>query len=135
MLRRMNTLEHEMERLLKDDPAKIKNNPRAKLYMDIVKALEKAAENPVARQYLLGNTLGKDHRDWRRIKEGLPQRYRLLFKFFSAVNEVYFVWINDESTLRNDGAKTDCYAVFRKMLDGGIVPSTRHGLAEGSIEQ
>ena len=36
---------------------------------------------------------------------------------------IVFVWLNDEDTLRKRDAKTDVYAVFRKMLENSKVPN------------
>ena len=36
---------------------------------------------------------------------------------------IVFVWLNDEDTLRKSDARTDVYAVFRKMLESGKVPN------------
>jgi len=46
--------------------------------------------------------------------------------------------VNDENTLRTYGAKSDAYAVFRKMLDGGNPPDDWAALmvaASGPDEQ
>ena len=35
---------------------------------------------------------------------------------------IIFAWVNDETTLRTYGSKTDAYAVFKGMLDKGDPP-------------
>jgi toxin YhaV len=46
----------------------------------------------------------------------------LFFRYSSSAKVIVFAWVNDETTLRTYGAKSDVYAVFRKMLDGGNPP-------------
>lgn len=72
----------------------------------------------------MGHSLGPDCAHWRRVKRGLPQRYRLFFRFSSqSARIIVYAWLNDEATLRKAGAKTDVYAVFQRMLRRGEVPS------------
>ena len=40
--------------------------------------------------------------------------------------------MNDAETLRKEGAKSDCYAYFRWMLDSGKVSSCRNKLLDKS---
>lgn len=100
-----------------------------------MRGMGKARQDPTHPEYLLGNTLGTEHRDWRRIKRLLPSRYRMFFKFFSTDKEVFFVWMNDAETLRKEGAKSDCYAYFRWMLDSGKVSSCRNKLLDKSVPE
>ena len=73
----------------------------------------------------LGKTLGKEYANWRRVKKGMPDRYRLFFRFASnPVQLIVYVWFNDEDTLRKAGAKTDVYETFKRMLMRGEVPSS-----------
>ena len=89
--------------------------------------------NPDAPEFRLGKALGNDHTHWRRVKKGMPDRYRLFFRFSSApVKVIVYVWFNDEYTLRKAGSKTDVYAAFKRMLARGVVPSDIGALlAEG----
>ncbi len=74
--------------------------------------------------------------NWRRVKKGLPQRYRLFFMFASnPLAVVIYAWLNDEDTLRKEGSRTDVYEVFKRMLERGDVPSTINDLIEGSIAE
>jgi toxin YhaV len=76
--------------------------------------------NPADPLFRLGHTLGKSHGNWRRIKKGLPQRYRLFFMFASnPLPVVIYAWLNDEDTLRKEGSRTDVYEVFKRMLERG----------------
>lgn len=112
--------------------SKRQGHPDVKLYVAVVDAIKQVRQNPAEKIYQLGNTLTDVHRDWRRVKEGLPPRYRLFFKFFSKQQEVYFVWLNDETTLRKAGAKTDVYKSFLRLLQSNTVPSDRTALNKTS---
>lgn len=74
--------------------------------------------SPVFRQ---GGTLGSGRKHWFRAKFG-GGRYRLFFRYDKAARIIVFAWVNDATTLRTYGARTDAYAVFRKMLDKGDPP-------------
>lgn len=76
--------------------------------------------DPSASQFRQGNTLGKENRQWFRAKFHL--RYRLFFRFSTADRAIVYVWMNDESTLRKSGSKTDPYTVFEVMLEAGNPP-------------
>ena len=128
---RLKQLERNIERLRRENQ-NLRNHPDIQLYVGAVRGMEKARQDPTHPEYLLGNTLGTEHRDWRRIKRLLPSRYRMFFKFFSTDKEVFFVWMNDAETLRKEGAKSDCYAYFRWMLDSGRVSSCRNKLLDKS---
>lgn len=84
--------------------------------------------DPTLPEFILGNTLGKDNRDWRRAKKGMPNRYRLFFKYSTTRNSIVLAWFNDENTLRKAGSKTDVYEVFKKMLLRGEMPSDMQAL-------
>jgi toxin YhaV len=59
------------------------------------------------------------------VKKGMPDRYRLFFRFASSpVQLIVYVWFNDEYTLRKAGSKTDVYETFKRMLMRGEVPSS-----------
>lgn len=122
----------EVQKIQDCSPDKLHGHPKLKLMLAVDKVISQATADPLSKTYKLGNALGKEHTDWRRAKDGLPERYRLFFKFFSRHQDIFFTWLNDEKTLRKDGAKTDCYAVFKRMLDSGIVPSDHAGLREHS---
>jgi toxin YhaV len=58
------------------------------------------------------------------VKKGMPDRYRLFFRFASSpVKVIVYVWFNDEDTLRKAGSKTDVYEAFKRMLARGQVPN------------
>jgi len=90
--------------------------------------------SPTSPDFVLGNTLGKENRDWRRAKKGMPNRYRLFFKYSTTAQSIVLAWFNDEDTLRKANSKTDVYEVFKKMLKRGEVPSNMQALMEASSE-
>ena len=87
-----------------------------------MKARVDVLSDPLHGKFQLGEALGEKNKVWRRIKNGLPKRHRLFFRFSSQKKEIIFVWLNDEGTLRKDGDSHDVYTVFRKMVDDGTVP-------------
>lgn len=106
------------------DPAGYKSHPKTRLLASIYQCInETVPANPGHPDYRLGKTLGEAHTHWRRVKKGMPDRYRLFFRFSSQpLKAIVYVWFNDDDTLRKAGSKTDVYAVFRKMLEQGTVP-------------
>ena len=76
--------------------------------MDLV--LDEIPSDPAAASFRLGKTLGADYRHWRRAK--FLGRFRLFFRCSSAHKVIVYAWINDESTLRKAGSRSDPYAVF-----------------------
>lgn len=92
--------------------------------------LELVPRNPVSPAFLLGNTLGAEHRQWRRVK--FSGRYRLFFRFSSEARAIAYVWMNDETTLGKAAARSDPYHVFRQMLARGEVPEDLASLLKQS---
>jgi toxin YhaV len=79
--------------------------------------------------------LGKTHGNWRRVKNGLSQRYRLFFMFVSdPLAVIALVKLNDEDAPRQEGSRTDGYRVFKRMLERGDAPSTIHEMIDGSTD-
>lgn len=88
--------------------------------------------DPASRDFVGGDAFGK-HKHWRRAKHGMPPRYRLFFQFLSdAPKRIIFAWFNSEDTLRKDGAKTDCYTTFVRMVERGDIPDTFDALLKES---
>ena len=130
----LDELEAHVAKLAADDPDEYRNHSKTKLLASIYHAITQLVpSNPDAPDFRLGKTLGQDHTHWRRVKKGMPDRYRLFFRFASApVKLIVYVWFNDEYTLRKAGSKTDVYAAFKRMLARGVVPSDIAALlAEG----
>ena len=120
----LDELEATVGKLAADDPRGYKSHPKARLLASVYRAvMQLVPANPDAPDFRLGNTLGSGNTHWRRVKKGMPDRYRLFFRFSSRpVKLIVYVWFNDEDTLRKAGAKTDVYETFRRMLGRGVVP-------------
>jgi len=120
----LDELEADVAALAKSDPRGYKTHPRTRLLASAFKAItERVPANPDHPEFRLGNTLGRGYGNWRRVKKGMPDRYRLFFRFASnPVKLIVYVWMNDEDTLRKAGSKTDVYEAFRRMLMRGEVP-------------
>ena len=122
----LDELEQTVAKVAQQDPAGYKSHPKTRLLASIYKAITQAVPaNPDHPDFRLGKTLGAQYTNWRRVKKGMPDRYRLFFRFASKpVKVVVYVWFNDEDTLRKAGAKSDVYEVFRRMLSRGQVPTS-----------
>lgn len=121
----LDELEQAVTKLARQDPAGYKSHPKTRLLASIYKAITQSVPaDPDHPDFRLGKTLGAEHTSWRRVKKGMPDRYRLFFRFASKpVKLIVYVWFNDEDTLRKAGSKTDVDEVFRRMLSRGQVPA------------
>lgn len=122
----------DVERYKKRDPTLYLNRFRTKHLAHIQKTIHEICSDPNHEKYRMGKTLGETKTEWRRASIG--ERYRLFFRFFSETKEIFFVWINDESSLRRDGDRSDVYQVFKAKLKRGEVPSDRETLVLQSEE-
>ena len=120
----LDELESEVAALAANDPRGYKTHPRTRLLASVYKAItQRVPADPAHADFRLGKTLGNERGNWRRVKRGLPERYRLFFRFASKpVKLIVYVWFNDEDTLRKAGSRTDVYETFRRMLARGEVP-------------
>jgi toxin YhaV len=121
----LDELEALVTKLADADPQGYKTHPKTKLLASVYRAVTLLVPaNPDAADFRLGKTLGDANTNWRRVKKGMPDRYRLFFRFASnPVKVVVYVWFNDEDTLRKAGSKTDVYEAFKRMLARGVVPN------------
>jgi toxin YhaV len=109
-----------------DNPSGYKSNPKTRLLESIYKAIKQTVPaDPDHPDLCLGKALGEQYTNWRLVKKGMPDRYRLFFRFASKpIKLIVYVWFNDEDTLRKAGSKTDVYEAFKKMLSRGQVPTS-----------
>lgn len=123
---RLTALIEDVESLMESDPHEFHHHPNYKLFECVQEQVETVVPvNPGADRFVQGNTLGKDHRHWRRVKKGLPNRYRLFFQFrSSAPQTIIYAWLNDRATLRKSGSRSDVYVVFQAMLRSGKMPGS-----------
>jgi toxin YhaV len=129
----LDELEQVVAALAKRDPANYRSHPLTRLLASVFRAItDSVPSNPNHNDFRLGKTLGAEYGNWRRVKKGMPDRYRMFFRFASRpVKIIVYVWFNDESTLRKAGSKTDVYEAFGRMLRRGEVPNS---IAELLIE-
>ncbi len=117
----LTTIGDKIEIAKRTHPNTYSTQPRAKLLAKILDLMQKAIPaDPGAPQFRQGNTLGKENRQWFRAK--FHARYRIFFRFSTAEKAIVYAWMNDESTLRKSGSKTDPYTVFESMLEAGDPP-------------
>jgi toxin YhaV len=122
----LDELEQIVSKLAQEDPMGYKAHPKTRLLASVYKAITQLVPaDPDHAGFRLGKTLGPEYTHWRRVKKGMPDRYRLFFRFASSpARLIIYVWFNDEDTLRKAGAKTDVYEAFKRMLARGEVPSS-----------
>ena len=92
----------------------------------ILAAIEKLTKeviptDPTSPVFDLGNTIGPEHRAWKRAK--FLQQFRLFFRYDTRSKVIIYGWVNDESTKRAYGSKTDAYRTFQKRLAAGNPPT------------
>jgi toxin YhaV len=92
---------------------------------------ETVPSDPTRPGYRQGSTLGDARKHWFRAKFG-NGRFRLFFRYDSRSKVIIFVWVNDETTLRTYGSKSDAYAVFKGMLDKDDPPDDWAALLQAS---
>jgi len=122
----LDELEARVTVLAQNDPKSYQQHPSTKLLASIYKVITQLVpSDPDLPEFRLGKTLGPEYTNWRRVKKGMPNRYRLFFRFASnPLKLIVYAWFNDESSLRKEGSKTDVYETFRRMLMQGRVPTS-----------
>lgn len=124
----------QVEQIAEKDPENFHHHTLYKLLDCVTKSIEeRIATDPQHTDFLLGNTLGKQNRHWRRVKKGMPNRYRMFFQFNKVPEaNIVIAWINDRNTLRKAGSQTDVYEVFKKMLNNGTIPGSMEELIKAT---
>jgi toxin YhaV len=98
-------------------PAAPPSSPEATILAALVRVIrDHIARDPNAADHRLRQPLGA----WRLVK--FLGRLRLFYRFSSKHRLVVLAWLNDENTLRKEGASTDPYVVFASMLARGEIP-------------
>ncbi|MDF1632018.1 type II toxin-antitoxin system YhaV family toxin [Mycoplana sp. MJR14] len=109
------------------DPVNYRNKRAAKLLAATRKmAFEDIPANPADPKFRQGDTLGERYKHWFRGK--YLQQYRLFFRYHETQRIIVLAWLNDETSKRAYGSRTDAYAVFAKMLKNGNPPDDWPGL-------
>jgi toxin YhaV len=118
---RWTALRREVARLRERDPEGYVRHPLTKFLRNVSEiVLKQVPEDPGAPRFRQGNKLGARYRGWHRAK--FNQRFRLFFRYSTTHKIIVYGWLNDEGTLRKEGARSDAYAVFRHMLEAGHPP-------------
>ena len=93
----------ELRNRLPDDAYRV--HPRVKLFAALMRLLRDVIPaDPNAPRFRLSDEL----RTFRRAKSlGLPPRYRLFWVYSERHRTIVFLYLNDENTLRKEGANTD----------------------------
>jgi toxin YhaV len=122
LLDQLERLTAAVDALKLKDPERYQQSANAKLLAALLELMfEKIPRDPASTAYVQGKTLGTDRRHWFRAKFGAA-RFRLFFRYSSRAKVIIFAWVNDENSLRTYGSKSDAYATFKHMLDGGNPP-------------
>lgn len=110
-----------------DRPESAPSSPETTVLAALVHVIrDRIARDPNAPELRLRQELGA----WRRVR--FLGRLRLFYRFSSAHRLVILAWLNDERTLRKDGATTDPYVVFASMLARGEIPDDWDALVAGA---
>jgi toxin YhaV len=124
-------LTDQVERLKRQFPKEYESRTATKLLATISRLIyETIPTDPNSAEFRQGNTLGIENRHWFRAK--FHARYRLFFRFSSQEKVIVYAWVNDESSLRKAGSKTDPYAIFASMLKAGNPPKNFSNLLKAS---
>ena len=114
-------LHDAVQRAQRSDPAGFASNANVKLFYTLSRLmLEVIPQDPSREEYRHGSTLGPRYRHWRRARIG--RRFRLFFRYDTRAKVIVYVWVNDQSTLRSSGSRTDPYTIFARMLARGNPP-------------
>jgi len=112
---RLEVLIRTVEALEKRQPQSYRDHPSAKLLKRTLELiLVEIPRDPNVAEFQLGNTLGPAYRHWRRAK--FLGRFRLFFRFSSTHKAIVYACVNDETTLRKEGSRSDPYTVFTRRL-------------------
>lgn len=123
MVGQLRSLAEAVRRARTKDPNGYRGNANVRVLAAVAKlVLSTIPQHPGHANYRIGNTMGEDYRHWSRAKFG--QRFRLFFRYDSRAKIIIFAWVNDETTLRARGSKTDPYAVFKGMIERGNPPDS-----------
>lgn len=119
--RQLASLAADVEALRSANPNGWQKHPKAKFLARVVDILlNEVPADPAHKAFRQGATLGNSYKHWFRVK--FLSRFRLFFRWDGKAKVIIYCWLNDESTLRKAGSKTDTYAVFTKRLQSGDPP-------------
>lgn len=118
-----------VERIREKHPETYRKKAPTKILAAIEKLTKKIIPaDPTSSTFDLGNTIGPEHRAWKRAK--FLQQFRLFFRYDTKSKIIIYGWVNDENTKRVYGRKTDAYRAFQKRLAAGDPPTDWNDLIE-----
>ena len=121
LIEQLRKLRNAVQRAQRIDPAGFSSNANVKLFHALSRLmLEIIPQDPSRDEYRQGTMHGPRYRYWRRARIG--RRFRLFFRYDARAKVIVYAWVNDESTLRSSGSRTDPYTVFARMLARGNPP-------------
>ncbi len=121
LIDQLRKLHHAARRAQRSDPTGFASNANVKLFHALSRLmLEIIPQDPSRDAYRQGTTLGRHYRHWRRARIG--RRFRLFFRYDTRAKVIVYAWVNDQSTLRSSGSRTDPHTVFARMLARGQPP-------------
>ncbi len=133
-LDQLEKLVESVEALKAKKPDQYQKNANTKLLAALNKLVfQTIPADPTATVFRQGSTLGDGRKHWFRAKFG-NGRFRLFFRYDSSAKIIIFAWVNDETSLRAYGAKTDAYKIFKGMLDDGNPPDDWTALHKAASE-
>ncbi len=131
LIEQLQKLRAAAERAQRQDPQGVESNGNVRLFAALSKLIfEDVPSDPHREEYRQGNAMGTAFRHWRRAKMG--RRFRLFFRFDSKTRIIIFAWVNDETTLRSSGSKSDPYVVLQRLLKRGHPPNDWTALMSAS---
>ena len=121
LIDQLRKLHHAARRAQRRDPTGFPSNANVKLCHALSRLmLEVIPQDPPRDAYRQCTTLGRRHHHWRRARIG--RGLRLFFRYDTRAKVTVYAWVNDQSTLRSSGSRTDPYTVFARMLARGQPP-------------
>lgn len=103
------------------EPKSYKAHPTTKKFKKIWESHKVCTQDPTSPDYLCTGALPKSLSHWRRIKKGMPDRYRFFFQFSSVEQKVIYVWFNGPKNIRREGHKSDVYKTFSTLVQRGEI--------------
>lgn len=116
-----NELAQRVEVLKVKLPDTYQKKADTKILAHMLRSILNITRDPRSPEFRPGNAISEEYTNWSRAKFG-NGRYRLFFRYHFSQKIIVLAWVNDDSTLRTYGSKTDAYKVFGKMLKNGHPP-------------
>ena len=133
LIEQLHRLHRAVQRAQRSDPAGFASNANVRLFRALSRSmLEAIPQDPSRDEYRQGGTLGPRYRHWRRARVG--RRFRLFFRYDARAKVIVYAWVNDRSTLRSSGSRSDPYTVFARMLARGHPPDDWASLMTASTQ-